>query len=178
MTLMTVVPAVTRVLTVASTVAFAGTGVLLPSAVSRAVGVMPPGRTIESVGVMATVDVVDVRLSALLVAVGERSCRSVERAGRSVDLSDGDSYPWSRYLRPYRVDDRAHGRSRGAGDDKEVGVGRGRSGGPAAPRDLALEREPYAGAPWRRDDQHVRAACSHAEQQGGQVHRKAPSRQA
>jgi hypothetical protein len=172
-----------------------------------AVGVVPSVMTVRCVGVMATLATGDVvvpvakasvvrvdcavdarvegvggvrarRCGALLVAVGERSCRSVERAGYLVDPTDGDPYPRSRYLRPHRVDDRAHGRSRGAGDDEEVGVGRGRSGGPMAPRDLGLEREPDAGAPGRRDDQHVWAACGRAEQQGGQAHRNAPSRQA
>lgn len=114
---------------------------------------------VEGVGGMRAL-----RCGALLIAVGERSCRGVERAGHVVDPTDGDPYPRSRYLRPHRVDDRAHGRSWGAGYDEEVGVGRGRSGGPMAPCDLGLEREPDGGAPRCRDDQHVWAACGGAEQ--------------
>lgn len=122
--------------------------------------------------------VVSTHRLVLMGEIGQLPLSVIERWRRGVRAVQVDPDPGSGNLAPEVLDDRSQGWSGGTGDHQQVGVSHGRRCGPPSPGQFGFQRQTRGGGPHGRHHQDVRSAGAGTQEQSGQVHRSAPSRQA
>ncbi|MCY7342531.1 MAG: hypothetical protein LH603_11975 [Pseudonocardia sp.] len=115
---------------------------------------------------------------ALVIRVGQQSSTGVQGRVHVVGSPDIDASSGRRHHGPDMIEDGTEIVAGDAGDHQQIGVGRAGRERPTAPRQLSLHPHPHGGATDGRNEQDMRPAGPDAQQDPGQVHRSAPSRQA